>query len=133
MSFTVSTSPSEDAQTIRNLLQANLLAVFNERDATARLAAIKTTYTDDIVWYEDDRVNVGHAVLDARAAELLAESPEFVFQPDGSEVVARNLGVLNWQFGPTGTPDLIKGTDVILVEGGKVKALWTAVTKVPGP
>jgi len=55
-----------------------------------------------------------------------------VFKPDGAEIVTQNLGTLSWVFGPPGQPDLVKGTDFILVEGGKVKALWTALTKVPG-
>lgn len=132
MSFTVSSAPNEDPVTIRTLLHANLLSVFNERDETARRAAVQSTYAEDIVWYESDgNVIKGHDTLNKRAEELLAENPGFAFKPEGEMVVSQNLGILSWTFGPPGEPDLVKGTDVIIVQDGKVKALWTAVTKVP--
>lgn len=132
MSFTVSIAPNEDPSRIRALLHANLLSVFNEPHEIARKAAIQSTYAEDIVWYESE-INVikGHDALNKRAEALLAESPGFAFKPDGEMIVSQNLGILGWTFGPPGEPDLVKGTDVIIVQDGKVKALWTAVTKVP--
>lgn len=132
MSFTVSSTPNEDPATIRALLHANLLSVFNERDEASRKAAVQSTYAEDIVWYESDiNVIVGHDTLNKRAEELLAESPGFAFKPEGEMIVSQNLGILSWMFGPPEEPDLAKGTDVIIVQDGKVKALWTAVTKSP--
>lgn len=132
MSFTISSVPNEDSTKIRALLHALLLLVFNERDETARKAAVQSTYAEDIVWYESDgAVMKGHDALNKRAEELLAESPGFVFKPEGEMIVSQNLGILSWMFGPLGEPDLVKGTDVIIVQDGKVKALWTAVTKAP--
>lgn len=132
MSFTVSTTPQEDPAVVRALLDANLLSVFGERNDETRKAAVERTYTDGVTWYETDgAVLIGHDALDKRAAELLASSPSFVFAADGDKVVTQNLGVLSWMFGPPEAPDLVKGTDYIIVEGGKIKALWTAVTKAP--
>ncbi len=132
MSTSISTAPSEDPAVVQALLLANLLSVFGERDESARKAAIDNTYADDVVWYEPDRVIHGRHDLNERAAELLVQSPGFVFQPDGDLIVTQNLGILHWKFGPEGVPDLVKGVDAILVQDGKVKALWTGVTKVPG-
>ncbi|KAL3421895.1 NTF2-like domain protein [Phlyctema vagabunda] len=132
MSLTIPTSQSERPELIRQLLKANLLSVFDERDDISRKVAIENTYAEDIIWYEPERLNQGQDTLDRRAAELLEESPGFRFQPDGEMVVTQNLGVLHWKFGPVSDPGLLKGVDVILVVGGKIKALWTALTKVPG-
>jgi len=41
------------------------------------------------------------------------------------------MGTLKWWFGPPEKPDLVQGIDVIIVEGGKIKFLWTALEKVP--
>lgn len=132
MSFTISTSPQEETSVVRALLDTNLLFVFGERDHATRKAAIERTYTEDVAWYETDgAVLTGHDALDKRAAELLASSPGFVFTADGDKIVAQNLGMLGWNFGPPEVPDLVKGTDFIIVEDGKIKALWTAITKVP--
>jgi len=132
MSFTVSATPQEDPAVVRTLLDKNLLAVFGERDDPTRKAAIEETYTSNVVWYETDgAVLNGHDALDKKAAELLASSPGFIFSVDGDKIVTQNLGALGWKFGPPEAPDLVKGTDFIIVEGGKIKALWTAITKVP--
>src|ERR1700753_4413482 len=126
MSLNISTTPSEEESTIRALLSANLFGVFGERDATKRATAVDDTYAEDIIWYEGSEGTIkGSAALNARAAELLAESPGFKFNADGIASVSQNLGVLRWKFGPEDKPDLVRGTDVIIVEGGKIKALWT--------
>ena len=56
--------------TIAELMHANLLAVFNERDAARRRATIERIYADDIRWTDDDGVTTGRDALDAKAAEL---------------------------------------------------------------
>lgn len=132
MSVSVTTSPSETADVVKAALHANLFSVFDERDETARVKAVKETYDEDIIWYEPDRVIKGHDALSARAAEIQNEAPGFKFQADGDMVITQNMGMLHWKFGPDETPDLVQGADVIIVEGGKVKLLWTAVTKAPG-
>ena len=35
-------------------------------------------------------------------------------------------------YGPEDKQDIVRGTDVIIVEGGKVKALWTSIDNAPG-
>jgi SnoaL-like domain len=127
MSLKISTTPSEEESTIRALLSANLFRVFDERDASKRAAAVQDTYTEDIIWYGPDGIIRGRAALNARASELQTQSPGFKFRADGIMSVSQNLGVLRWYFGPEDKPELVRGTDVIIVEGGKVRALWTTI------
>jgi hypothetical protein len=131
MSISITRSPMEDLDIIRRLLNANLFDVFGQRDPAARTAAIAKIHQADVVWYEPDRVLSGNEAIDIRAGEILAEAPGCQFSVDGEAVVTQNLGVLNWNFGPPADPDMVKGTDIIVVEGGKIKVLWTAVTKIP--
>jgi hypothetical protein len=131
MSLNISTTPSEEASTIRALLSANLFKVFDERDASKRAAAVEDTYAEDIVWYEPDRVIQGRAALNARASELQTQAPGFKFRADGIMSASQNIGVLRWHFGPEDQPDMIRGTDVIVVEGGKIKAVWTSTDHAP--
>ena len=131
MSLKISITPSEEASTIRALLFANLLKVFDERDASKRAATVEDTYTEDVIWYEPDRVIQGRAALNARASELQTQFPGFNFRADGIMSVSQNVGVLRWHFGPEDKPDMLRGTDVMIVEGGKVKALWTTADKAP--
>jgi hypothetical protein len=127
----ISTTPSEEESTIRALLAANLFGVFDERDASKRATAVSDTYVEDIIWYEPNGVIQGRAALNARASELQTQSPGFKFRADGIMSVSQNIGVLRWYFGPEDKPDMIRGTDVIIVEGGKVKALWTTFDNAP--
>ncbi|KAH0543725.1 hypothetical protein FGG08_002041, partial [Glutinoglossum americanum] len=132
MSLKISTAPSEDESTIRALLSANLLNVFDERDASKRSTAVQDTYTEDITWYESpDNIIQGRAALNARASELQTEFPGFKFHADGIMSVRQNIGVLRWYYGPEDKPDMVRGTDVIIVEGGKIKALWTTIDNAP--
>ncbi len=132
MSLNISTSPSEEESTVRSLLFANLLRVFNERNPSRRAAAIQDTYIEDVIWYEPNAVMHGRAAINTRASELLAQSPGFNFSADGITSVSQNVGVLRFCFGPEEKPDLVRGTDIIIVEGSKVKALWTCIDSVPG-
>jgi len=132
MLLNVSTSPSEDESRVRELLFANLLRVFNERDPSKRSTAIQEIYAEDVIWYESDVIVQGHAVLNTRASEIQAQSPGFNFSTDGGTSVCQNVGVLRFCFGPEDKPDLVRGTDIMIVEGGKVKALWTCLDSAPG-
>ena len=46
---------------ITDLMHANLLEVFNERDRALRWEAIGRIYADDIRWTDDDGVTMGRA------------------------------------------------------------------------
>ena len=43
-----------DPARIRELMLANLFAVFNERDPKRRLKAITRNYTEDVIWSDPD-------------------------------------------------------------------------------
>jgi len=88
-----------------------------------RTTAVQDTYAEDIIWYESDNIIQGRAVLNARASELQTQSIMSVSQ--------NNIGVLRWYYGPEDKPDMVRGTDVIIVEGGKIKALWTSIDNAP--
>jgi hypothetical protein len=131
MSLEITTTPSEDESRIRALLFANLIKVFDERDESKRAAAILDTYTEDIVWYEPDTLIRGREALNARAVEVQTNTPGFKFSANGIMSVSQNMGTLRWYYGPDDKPDLVQGTDVIIVEGGRIKALWTTLDKAP--
>lgn len=111
--------------TIPELMQANLLEVFNERDAERRRAAVARTYAADVEFSDPEGSVTGHAAVEAKAQELLDRSPGFVFTPDGPVRVARDLGYLAWRFGPEGEPPVVRGVDVALVKDGLIARLYT--------
>jgi len=66
-------------ETVSRLMEANLLGVFNERDAKRRAAAIRSTYAPGVRWTDDEGVSIGHEALDARAQGLQQHSQGLVF------------------------------------------------------
>ena len=64
------------------LLRANLMRVFNERDAALREAAIAELFVTDPVMYEPDNVVEGREAISAVAGHLLEQfGPRFRFSP----------------------------------------------------
>jgi len=113
--------------TVADLMRRNLLDVFNERDPERRNAAIALTYDQDVVWHEPDRVIRGREALVQRATELLAETPGWVFRPDGPVSVNDDLGHLGFQYGPAGQPPVLTGMDIARCKDGVIMELYTFV------
>jgi hypothetical protein len=116
------------ADTIADLLHANLLEVFNERDDAARQAAGARIYAEDIVWTDDDGVSRGRAALDARAVALQAKlgDLQFVYQTLGAGVLAFHL------VAPGSDEPVVSGLDVAIVRSDVIVELYTVLTKPPG-
>ncbi|MFE0460266.1 nuclear transport factor 2 family protein [Kitasatospora sp. NPDC058965] len=119
--------------TVADLMRRNLLDVFNEPDPGRRAAAIAETYAEDVVWHEPDRVVRGREALAQRAAELRAQSPDWVFRPDGLVSVGDDLGHLGFRYGPAGRPPVVTGMDIAHCRDGVIVELYTLVTEVAGP
>jgi hypothetical protein len=108
-------------------MRRSLLEVFNEPDPERRNAAIGVTYAEDVVWHEPDRVIHGRQALARRAAELRAQTPAWVFEPDGPVSVNDDLGHLGFRFGPAGQPPAATGMDIAHCKDGVIVELYTFV------
>jgi len=67
------------AETVSNLMEANLLGVFNERDAQRRALTIESTYSADVRWTDDEGTSVGRQALEAKAIALQSQMQGLVF------------------------------------------------------
>lgn len=115
--------------TIEELMTANLLQVFGERDGEKRRAAIARTYTPEVRFSDPEEVVVGHDALNAKAQKILDGAPGFVFTPGGPTYVNQDLGYLAWNFGPEGAPPVVKGIDIALVQDGLIASVYTLLLK----
>jgi SnoaL-like protein len=68
---------------IRELMLANLFAVFSERDSKRRMKVIARNYTEDVIWSDPDGTARGHDALNEQAQKLLDRMPDFVFSAAG--------------------------------------------------
>ncbi len=115
--------------TIEELMTANLLEVFGERDAQRRRAAIERTYVPEVRFSDPDEVVVGYDALDAKAQKILDDAPDFVFRAGGPIYINNDLGYLAWELGPEGGPAVVKGVDIALVEGERITSVYTLLMK----
>ena len=113
-----------DAET---LMRANLLEVFNERDAERRAAAIARTYSDDVVFSDPEGEVVGRAAIGEKARGLLDGAPGFVFTPSGPVYAGPDFACLTWEFGPEGQAPVVRGIDIGSIEGGLLVKVRTLV------
>jgi SnoaL-like domain len=115
--------------TITELMHANLLQVFNERDTARRLAAIARTYADDVRWTDDDGVTTGREALNAKAVELQAKLGDLQFIAAGPAYHTTGLGLLAFNLVQPGSDaPQISGFDVAIVRDGVIAELYTVLT-----
>lgn len=113
---------------ITTLMEANLLEVFDERDAGKRAAAIAATYAADVEWIDDEGVAIGHQALDTKAAELQGKLEGLHFVKAGPVRQTRGLGFLAWE---VRTPDdvaVASGFDIAEIAGDRITRMWTILT-----
>src|SRR5689334_1241798 len=112
-----------------DLMHANLLEVFAERDPERRWAAIERTYTDDVVFLDPDEVVQGRPALTEKAQRILDDAPGLVFAPAGPVHANHDLAYQAWTFGPDGAAPVVTGTDVALVRDGRISRIYTFLTR----
>jgi hypothetical protein len=113
---------------VSDLMEANLLGVFNERDAQRRASAIESTYAPGVRWTDDDGTTVGREALEARAKALQSQMQGLVFAKAGPVYQTRGLGYLAWTLGPEGGDAVASGFDVAVVRGDLISELYTVIT-----
>ncbi|CAN5853783.1 hypothetical protein BH10ACT9_BH10ACT9_25340 [soil metagenome] len=115
------------SDTISNLMDSNLLEVFNEPDADRRAEVIGRIYTDDVAWSDAEGVVVGRAALQAKATELLAQFAGLEFAKLGEVRQTSGFGFLAWRLSPPGGEPVATGFDAAVIRDGRIAQLFTVV------
>src|ERR1700757_2626876 len=115
-------------QTIGDLMEANLLGVFNERDAQRRALAIESTYAPDVRWTDDEGTTVGREALEAKAKALQSQMHGLVFTKASPVYQTRGFGYLAWKLGPEAGDPVTCGFDVAIVRDDLISELYTVIT-----
>ena len=110
------------------LMQANIVRVFNERNASLRLAALDELYAEDATLYDPETVATGRLAISKAVDDLLLSlPPDFVLSATGHAVGHNGVGRLFWRAGPPNGPVAVTGTDVAHIENGRIKLLYVFV------
>lgn len=107
------------------LLQANLVSVFNERDARKRIRAIGKLYAKGAMLCEPpDTAAEGHAAISEAVTRVLASlPPNFATTATGPALGHHSIGRLRWQAGPPNGPVAIDGMDIVRFQDGRIHSL----------
>jgi hypothetical protein len=108
---------------ISDLMSANLLTVFSERDESRRMAAMAELYAADATFSDHDGVVSGIDAISGKVHALLDRLPGFVFSEAGPVYEVQELGSVDWNFGAVGQAPAVSGTDVVTVADGKIATL----------
>jgi hypothetical protein len=114
-------------ETVNKLMEANLLGVFNERDARRRVATIEATYAPDVRWTDDEGISVGREALEAKAIALQSQMQGLVFTKASPVYQTRGFGYLAWKLGPDGGDPVASGFDVAVVRNDLIAELYTVI------
>jgi hypothetical protein len=109
------------------LMEANLLAVFDERDPQRRAAAIAATYAEDVEWIDDEGTATGHDELNAKAAELQEKLSGLHFVKAGPVRQTRGLGFLAWEVRTPDDATVASGFDVAEIADERITRMWTVL------
>src|SRR5712671_978853 len=82
---------------IPDLMSANLLRIFNERNRRRRAAAIRTMYAKDCFFADAIESVSGWDGVHDKVDRLHAAHPGFVFQPSGPAVAHHGLACHRWR------------------------------------
>ena len=113
--------------TTAQLLQDSLLLIWNDRDASKRLAAMQRVYDPSIQFYEHNagEAIVGHQAINELISRLQAEWPaDFLFTLSQPAQANHQVQHAAWALGKPGAPPAATGVDIALVENGLIKALY---------
>jgi len=119
-------SRSRDARimsAIPDLMAANLLRIFNERNRRRRAAAIRAIYAEDCFFANGTDSVLGWDGLHDTVDRLQSAHPGFVFQTTGPAVVRHGFAYQRWRFGPREARNVIIGVDVAFFEKCSIKGL----------
>jgi hypothetical protein len=110
------------------LMQANVIRIFNERNSSLRLAALRELYTEDATLYDPETAAAGQQAISEAVDSLHRMLPsDFVFTATGHAVGHNGVGRLFWRAGPPNGPAAVTGIDVAHIENGRIKLLYVFV------
>jgi hypothetical protein len=110
---------------IAEMMLANLLNVFNERDESRRMLAISQLHAVDVAFHGPEGTVTGHSELNKAASGVLSGAPGFVFTAAGPARQVSDLGYLPWAFGLPGATPAVRGMDIALTKNGQIAQLFT--------
>ena len=106
------------------MIRENIYGIFSEHDAEKRRNNIVRLWAEDGVFVDPDSRYEGHVGIARAAAGLLERFPNFVFTERGEPQTLIGACKLDWSYGPAEGEAVITGSDVLVMKGDKIGAVY---------
>ena len=110
----------------------NYIRAWNETDAGRRKPLLAATFTEDVAYRDPIMEGDGHDGVAALIDGVHQRFAGFRFilkgQPDGFADRIR----FSWALGPEGSASIVEGTDIGIIQDGRLSAVTGFLDKVPG-
>lgn len=107
------------------------IATWNETDPVGRAVLLETGWAEGATYVDPLASARGRDQISALIAGVQDRFPGFRFALDGRVDGFDYHLRFSWSLGPADEPDMIKGSDFAIVEGGRLKAVTGFLDKVP--
>ncbi|MFA5122173.1 nuclear transport factor 2 family protein [Zavarzinia sp.] len=112
-------------------LAERYIALWNETDPARRRALLAANWGDDATYADPMAQCAGHAEIDALIGAVQGRYPGFNFSLDGAADGHGDHVRFSWALGPASEADMIKGTDFVRVEDGRIRSVTGFLDKLP--
>ena len=114
-----------------NTIAQNYITAWNESDATRRKALLEAAFTKDVSYRDpvmqgDGRDGIA-TLIDGVQQRFAGFQFSLKGEPDGFGDRIR----FSWNLGPEGVESVIEGTDIGVIEDGRLKSVTGFLDKVP--
>lgn len=112
-------------------IAARYMAVWNENNPSRRQALLAEGWTEDAEYVDPIMAGRGRGEIAALVGAVHERFPGFRFALSG---VADGYGDrvrFSWMLGPESEPDMIVGTDFVLLDNGRIRTVAGFLDKVP--
>jgi hypothetical protein len=113
------------------LIAERYIAAWNETDSARRRALLTDGWSETASYADPMAAAQGHEQIGALIAGVQERFPNFSFTLDGRVDGYADKLRFSWALGPKSDPEMIKGTDFVLIEGELIKSVTGFLDKLP--
>jgi hypothetical protein len=117
--------------TDHDTIVGNYIAAWNETDAGRRGKLVEAAFTADAHFEDPVMQGAGRTEIAALIGGVHERFPGFRFALKGEPNGFADKLRFSWTLGPDGVEAPIEGTDICIVEGGRLKSVTGFLDKVP--
>jgi hypothetical protein len=118
--------------TVLEQLADRYIAAWNETDPMRRLELVAQTYTEDATYLDPLLGGQGHAGISAMLGAAQSQYPGHRFRRTTSIDTHHDRMRFSWEMAPETGPPLAKGTDICVVDEGRLRSVLGFFDEIQG-